>query len=191
MTAEGNSWFDTSNPPMAWGECTEPQSNNGIGSGAFQIWACKLNFEDDCLSSVGHYPSPFQLSSTAMSLPTSTTNFHDNWGPPSGHSPVDPNRSIFPPSIIAQDPETSNVRYGGYRSTVEEDYYTASASFADPQLVHAEAGARGSWQNARRAQNEPTTTIHNGTFIVGNGNNTVKHGESGVCPCMRIEPGTD
>jgi hypothetical protein len=69
---------------------------------------------------------------------------------------------------------------------IREGYYLAPEASL-PDAPAAQLDAHTSWQNAYSARYEPTTTIHNGTFIGGNVNNNMRNGELGMCLRMIAE----
>ncbi|KAJ7934101.1 hypothetical protein B0H13DRAFT_1855578 [Mycena leptocephala] len=112
------------------------------------------------LSSIQNFLCRTRLPSTSLSAP-STTEFAHNLGPPTT-------------TQYLVDP---NIHHGGY--------YTEERTQV-PNNREEHHGFRDVTPAQFASLQEPTATIHNGTFISGNVNNTVRHGESGLNILHRI-----
>ncbi|KAJ6558803.1 hypothetical protein DFH09DRAFT_527357 [Mycena vulgaris] len=176
--------YQTMTVPFHSGADRSNTLNNGIDAAAGWLG---MSVED--------FPYPSQLPSASTSSLTSLTapgtNLADNLGPP--YSTAVAPSYMFPLSTITQYPVHNNIHYSGYRAPdhtqlprlVEEGYNMAFEPLFW-ETPPAQVGAHAPWLNAFPAQYEPSTTIHNGTFIGGSVNNNVRNGESGINILHRI-----
>ncbi|KAJ6608444.1 hypothetical protein B0H10DRAFT_526136 [Mycena sp. CBHHK59/15] len=142
------------------------------------------------------YPTTSAISDSSSLFTPGTTHLPQNSVPLAICPPVFPppgGGPSFPPSTNAQYPPYRNIPSIEYHpsdsgqvpSPFEDSSHMASESiypsFRDTPPLHISAvHAHTPWQNMYPSQYEPVTTIHGGTFVGGNVNNTLRNGESGI-----------
>ncbi|KAJ7888289.1 hypothetical protein B0H13DRAFT_2042505 [Mycena leptocephala] len=196
----------TSSPSIAWDEHPEGSSSSGPVR-SDRSWEVQrfLPYDNDARRrQVSPYPSQypprFDLWSgnqhkypQVSSLPTMSTSFSTFLVPPRTSDAPSPRYSAANPPSLRFSPDTLTLPNFPYDTFSAPDNTQLSGIAEQAHSMDSQpsfpAPAQGTpSQNMYPSQHEPTTTIHNGTFIGGNVNNTVRHmyGESGLNILHRV-----
>ncbi|KAJ6475554.1 hypothetical protein C8R45DRAFT_380953 [Mycena sanguinolenta] len=148
-----------SHPHVEWGQYLEAVPGEILASDEHSRYPSEL-------------PSVAAASSTSMFAPP-VVRLPDNSEPSSRHHSDTTHTPEFPPDIFRQQ-HLGNP-------TIHTQHYAPPHPGNDAAVFSAQAP----WQNGSPHHQQPMA-FHNGTFVAGNVNNTVRNGESGLNILERI-----